>query len=159
MLTGKPTLLICLALGALSGCAPDLPPQVVSSGSLPRSGQAEFVLIGLGNAPVDDGIKDMQACLQAAGLSAGPSPAYAVQLSRTLRDRATRTVLPDDKSPAPKTRGHRQIQSDTVSIAALAGGDEVYRLRVTGRYKPMPGRPNAVDGLFCQTLKSGQAAR
>ena len=44
---------IPLVIGALSGCAPELPPQVVSSGNLPRNGSAEFVLIGQDGKPVE----------------------------------------------------------------------------------------------------------
>jgi hypothetical protein len=146
-----------LILGALSGCAPELPPQVVSSGSLPRNSSAEFVLVGQDGKPADPTVEGLRECLISAGMTAGTPPRYAVQLSRTIRQRGTRIVMPEDKSEAPRHHLRHMMQADAVSVTALASGAEVYRLSVTGRIKPgmeeslgLAGNP--VDRLFCQTI-------
>jgi len=148
---------IPLVIGALSGCAPELPPQVVSSGNLPRNGSAEFVLIGQDGKPADQTVEGLRQCLISAGMTAGTAPHYAVQLSRTIRQRGTRVVLPEDKSEAPRHNLRHMMQADAVSVTAIAGGAEVYRLSVTGRIKPgvagslgLAGNP--IDQLFCQTV-------
>ena len=148
-----------LLIGGMSACAPELPPQVVSIGNLPRNGNMDFILVGQGEAASDPGVEVLRGCLVSAGMTAGSPPRYAVQLSRTIRERGTRVVLPDDQSQPPRRHLRHLMQANSVTVSDLAGGSEVYRLTVSGRTRPGAGQgpartANAIDDLFCQALRT-----
>jgi hypothetical protein len=142
--------LLSFAVFLVAGCTDSPRLAIASNGQLPDKPPISY-----GFAPIDgdDGLADARtrigACLAQRGLQASDSPAYLVQIG--LSDHPRRAGVfsgeekagPDGNRPwidAPRAVGRKQwSRALSMSVSAVAGGQEAYRVRVTMPYRQ--GRP------------------